>query len=327
MNSDSEVLTAAQIDEINDQASQHLHRGMELMETDQAEAVVEALGCFERALELRLRLPVDSAPPLRHALAACWLNRAEALMRLGGPEAIAAALQSFDAALALQRSLPLAGDPRFRRRLAIAHQNRGLALLAQDPPAAGEAVLALQEAAMVLEDEQAAEIPDRSFLLSAVWVNLANTLMLHTSDEAAVAARDASLRAIALVEQTEASELHSAEVGLKARHTLCRALVVCLSSPAATDETLRDDIHAATDAADDALALARQWEQQGVDRFRGIAVDLFRFGARMYAFYQPQFVQEFVHDNLDPAKSSAAYVGAPEMQAVAAEALQQAGTA
>ena len=35
--------------------------------------------------------------------------------------------------------------------------------------------------------------------------------------------------------------------------------------------------------ADDGLVLARRWEQKGVARFRGIAYDLFRFGARVYA--------------------------------------------
>ena len=29
-------------------------------------------------------------------------------------------------------------------------------------------------------------------------------------------------------------------------------------------------------------------------------MDLFRFGARVYARYQPQFLNEFVLDNLDP---------------------------
>ena len=64
-----------------------------------------------------------------------------------------------------------------------------------------------------------------------------------------------------------------------------------------------------TDAVDDGLTLARRWEQAGVARFRDIAYDLFRFGARVYAVYQPQFLNEFVLDNLEPTRPSADYVG------------------
>jgi hypothetical protein len=81
-----------------------------------------------------------------------------------------------------------------------------------------------------------------------------------------------------------------------------------------------EDVHEATDVADEALELARHWERQGVSRFRPIAYDLFRFGARLYAVYQPQFLDEFVADNLDPARSSADYVESAEMQAAAHEA-------
>jgi hypothetical protein len=80
-------------------------------------------------------------------------------------------------------------------------------------------------------------------------------------------------------------------------------------------------VGAATDAVDEGLAIARQWEQRGVDRFRGLAYDLVRFGTRVYRLYQPQFLSEFVLENLDPARSSGAYVGSPEMRAAALESL------
>ena len=59
---------------------------------------------------------------------------------------------------------------------------------------------------------------------------------------------------------------------------------------------------------DDALALVRRWEQRGITRFRTIAYDLFLFGARVYAGYQPEFLDEFVSDNTDPRSSSPDYV-------------------
>ena len=82
-----------------------------------------------------------------------------------------------------------------------------------------------------------------------------------------------------------------------------------------------DDVHDATDAVDDGLALVRVWEQREVIHLRPLAVDLFRFGAHIYARYQPQFLQEFIEENMDPAHSSAAYVESAGMQQAAQEAL------
>ena len=61
-----------------------------------------------------------------------------------------------------------------------------------------------------------------------------------------------------------------------------------------------EDVHEATDAVDDGFALVRSWEQRGGPWFRGLAFDFFRFGARVYAHYQPQFLEEFIEDNLEP---------------------------
>ena len=83
-----------------------------------------------------------------------------------------------------------------------------------------------------------------------------------------------------------------------------------------------DDVHEATDAVDDGLALVRRWEQRGVESFRAVAFELFRFGARVYARYQPQFLDEFIADNMDPALSSPGYVNDPDMRLAAHEAHQ-----
>ncbi len=57
----------------------------------------------------------------------------------------------------------------------------------------------------------------------------------------------------------------------------------------------------------------------GVDRFRNLASDLFRFGARVYAYYQPHFLHEFLSEQLDPRQSAHAYVRSREMQDAARE--------
>ena len=103
-----------------------------------------------------------------------------------------------------------------------------------------------------------------------------------------------------------------------ARHVLCHTMARHLS--ATSDGTVTEDVHETTDIVDEGLGLARRWEQAGVVRFRAIAHDLFRFGARVYALYQPHFLDEFVRDNLDPDRSSADYVDSQEMQAAAEDA-------
>ena len=92
--------------------------------------------------------------------------------------------------------------------------------------------------------------------------------------------------------------LSAAEVGLKARHVCCRALLPRLFEPQ-VDASIPHEIHQATDLVDEGLALARRWEQEGVTSFRDLADDLFRFGARLYGRYQPQFLVEFLGDNTD----------------------------
>jgi hypothetical protein len=81
------------------------------------------------------------------------------------------------------------------------------------------------------------------------------------------------------------------------------------------------DVHGATDAAEVGLDLARRWEQKGVARFREIAVDLFRFGIRVYAKYQPQLLREFIAENMDPIRSSREYVESSAMWLAAQEGL------
>lgn len=203
----------------------------------------------------------------------------------------------------------------------MAYQNRGLALRTQGPSGAKEALAAFTDAIAVLDHDHAALISDRQYLLAVVWMNLANARASEATAESQSPARDAAVRAMALVADLEANDAEAAEVGLKARHVLCRTIAARLSRPTASDETMPDDIHEATDIVDDGLDLVRRWEQKGIARFRGIACDLFRFGARVYARYQPHFLSEFVRDNMDPGQSSSDYVESPEMRAAAQEAL------
>lgn len=311
-----------------------MKRGIALMESDEPAAIVEALTYFDRALALRLDLPLDEFPRLRYGLAACWLNRGDALVRLGDPARLPAAVHAYDEGIAAMRDLDLFADPLYPRRLVIAHQNRGIARLAQGPDGLNDAVRSLAEAIAILDGEPAAAMPDREHLRAAAWMNLANVHAADPSHASDTAAHDAARRALTMVAELEATDPAAAEVGLKARHVLCRIVAVRLTSSGAPapgaidaigapdDLTMPDDVHEATDAVDEGLALVRQWEQRGVPHFRLLACDLFRFGARVYARYQPQFLEEFVLENVDAAQSSREFVLSEELQAAAHEALE-----
>jgi hypothetical protein len=77
----------------------------------------------------------------------------------------------------------------------------------------------------------------------------------------------------------------------------------------------------AADAVDEGLRLVRHWEAAGAECFRALAVDLFRFGSRVYQTRQPHFLTEFLLENLDPGQSPGALAGNPEMHAEAMRAL------
>jgi tetratricopeptide (TPR) repeat protein len=305
---------------INQQASVLMKQGIRLMESGDADVLDQAIDCFDRALDLRRQLPIDAVPLFGYGLAACWLNRADAIVRLGDSGRFSDALRSYDEAIVLLNRLPLEADPRFPRRLAMAHQNRGLALQLLGPARATETVAAFEAALAVLNGGDADRIADRQYLLAAAWVNLASVHVSVETESAWTLARDAAMRALSLAKAAEEDDVNSAEVGLKARHLLCQTVARRLIATA-DDVTVSDHVHQATDLADDGLGLARRWEKRGVIQFRSVAYDLFRFGVRVYARYQPQFLHEFIADNLDPGQSSAAYVGSAEMQAAAREAL------
>lgn len=294
-------------EQIDAQASEWMKRGITRMADNGREAIDEALRYFDSAIELRNQLPIDEAPLYRYGLAACWLNRAEARMRLDDPSQFSIALRDCEQGIQLLRGLSLDQDARFPRRLVIALQNRGLLLFAQRRIAEG--IDAFGDAIDCLVSDSAQAIPDRRYLLGAAYLNLALANAEAADPVSESAANDAATKAMNLAIPTEANDPASAEIGIKARHLLCRLLTARLGS--ATSE----EVHQSSDLADDALSLVQLWEKRGITRFRGLAYDLFRFGARLYGTYQPHFLNEFIRDQIDPARSSQDYVESPEVRA------------
>jgi len=289
-----------------------MKEGIRLLDSNQA---AQALPLFERALELRLQLP-QTNPVYAFGLAACWLNRGDALKHRGDAAAIAEAIASYDAGLAALQPLPLDSDARFPRRLAIGHQNRGLLLLAQGRLDA--AVNDLHTAIGVLERAESSAIEDRQYLIAAAWLNLAMARAAMPGADAQLAARHAALRAVALSAERESHDAAFAQIGLTARHLVCRTMIDRLTQT--PGDAIEHDVHEATDAVDEGLELARAWERQGHSTFRELACDLLRFGSRVYASHQPQHLEEFINENVDPKLSSDAYVSSEEIRSAVEEA-------
>ena len=310
----------AEVEAINAEASVLMKRGIAFLEEPRREAHIDALQCFDEALALRRQVPAGHSSTQGYLLAACLLNRADALVRFNDAGPLAAALTSFDEAIEVLQALPLAEDPRYARRLALAHQNRGLALqIRSRPDDVTEAADSFAAALAVLDDDLSAAIDDRDQLRATVWLNLANLHVRESAIEALGETRDAATRSLNYVRGMENDDAQAAVIGLHARHVICRACAVSLTETS-KGGGMPEEVHEATDTADDGLGLVHRWEQRGIDAFRMLAVDFFRFGARVYALYMPQFLEEFIAENMDPARSSPGYVNDPHIVAAANEA-------
>ena len=284
------------VDTVNGEASALVRQGIEILAKAEPESAARALACFDRALDLRRQLSIEARPMLQYDLAGTWLNRADALVRIGGTESLRAALCAYDTAIEWLRALPLAADSRFPRRLAIAYQNRALARWSHGGGDADLAKEDFHQALVTLGGDHCDALPDRAYLTATVWVNLADVQANGPTEDGWRRAIESTNEARRLIADAERKDASAAEVGLTARHICCRAVARCLSSCQDVTGVVPDDLHVATDAADEGLELARLWEGHGIQRFHDVAEDLFRFGARAYGMFQPHFVEEFLSE-------------------------------
>jgi hypothetical protein len=297
-----------------------MKRGIALLQENTTASLTASMRWFEAAIKLRRTLPLDENPWYRYVLAAGWMNRGDALTRLGARENLADALHSYDQALRLLRTLELESNPLFRKRLALAWINRGITLQEQETAESlGAALESFNEAIDVLRDPFVLDCAENRLALASALANRGNAL-LRIKPPSAALARESVEQALALIGGIEEQDLLAAEIGLKARHVLCRALAGQLADRTATIPS-EDLVAAATDAVDDGMKLARLWETRGERRFRDLASELFRFGARAYQMHQPHFLTEFLLENLDPCHSNDAFAIDPKMHVAAGAAL------
>ena len=266
----------------NAKASKWMKRGLALLNENTTASLTESLRCFDHAITLRRTLPLNGSHWYRYVLAAGWMNRGDALTRLGSPENLAEAVRAYDEALAILQTLDLTKDPLFRNRLGLAWMNRGVTLQQQRAPTA------------VMSFENALAIADEPAVRAASLTNYGNALLQFKTRDL-TKARHAFQEALPLLVEKELTEIDAAEVCLNARRGICRVIASQLADASSPDPDL---ISAATDATEEALNLARHWQQRGENRFRERALEMIHFGARAYQLYQPHFLAEFLTEML-----------------------------
>lgn len=304
-------------EDANHLANLWTNRGMTLLDEGSAGALAEALSCFDRAVELRQRLPLEANPLFVWGLSAAWMNRADVLSRLGQPGQLAEALSSYDKAIQLLHRMPLDEHPTYRARMALAWMNRGLTAQAQGTQASmEEALRCFTQSIHEVPGGGHSAHPEQRRIVCCAHLNRGHAF-LNVQPAQPGPAREEAFAALGLAAEFERSEILAAQIGLQARHLLCRAVAYLVD----LGEVPADWITETTDAVDDGMALARRWRQSGDDRLQNMETELFRFGALIYRLCQPHFLAEYLLESMDPDRSAGAPVSEEKMHHIAADAL------
>jgi tetratricopeptide (TPR) repeat protein len=217
---------------------------------------------------------------------AAWKARGQAREAEGTAASLAEALRCYDEALALLRADP-AALAAVRLEHGIVWMNRGNALQKIGTPAKlAEAVRAYDEAIAILPvgDGDVAQNA-----LGAAWLNRGRALQsLGGAGHLAEALRSQE-RAVALLRPLDQGGDCYFQLNLAGA---CLNLATLLAA--------RGRLVEAADAIDEGLLVARR-KGPGAAALRPVVARLFHLGAQLCAVNQPQFLVEFVRENLDPA--------------------------
>jgi len=257
-------------------SKRHMRDGIARLEAGDWPA---ALGHFERAIELREAGPWRGDVESAWLLAAAWINRSDVLRFLGEPEQ---AIASLDRAIDAMNFVPLADHPGYANRLLLAWINR--ATTCGEMKLTDDALAGFSTAADLLAQWGESSSVERKLLTSMLHANRARVLL---DDSRTIEGWRDSQRAVEILDGLEPAAV-VAEAAIRARAILCRALAELLDEPRGAEQA-QDWIARATDAAEEALALARA----SGDRGPWVA-DLVRYGAHIYRICQPHFLGEFI---------------------------------
>ena len=283
-----------------------ISRGKSLQRLGSAEALTEALRCYDETIAV-VGEPTDTMPlELRNTLGAALMGRAGLLQRSGGAAGISGAAQTLEQAVVC---LQACGEhPLARRNLASAWTNLGH--VRQETG---------QLATAVDAQSQALAIIDGLFLVEPEAVRVERATILLNLGQAQCATHDTptglgNLRlAISSLVERAASDPTAADTVLRARHALAVTLGAQVAAAAPSEVARASWMAEASDAVEEGLTLINGWGERAV-WFTAIGNRLFDFGTWFYRTQQPQFLGEFLLEHLgtdtDRARTAAAAVQA-----------------
>ncbi|MCF3649294.1 hypothetical protein [Synoicihabitans lomoniglobus] len=289
-----------------DSAREWLERGHLLAASGQHGDLVAALDCYDRARNFCDAATGD--PDNLRQLGLAWMNRGNILQQLGESQDCESALDAYDTALAAFRTIR--HQPGVLNTIGAALLNRGGAHQRHGLIRAAIADYALART------ELAPLVPDGDFSATRNAAGATINLIQLQLEQAAVPP-DA-------LDQLAA--MHDALSARAARDSIAATLSLEISR---LELLLRErdldsnSLADFTDTLEAALALAVNWCHRPHPTASRLAAQLFEFGARTYAAYQPQFLLEYLRDALDPVTGPAPFARQPMYQQIAAAVLRQ----
>jgi len=281
-----------------------------------AESVAGAVQSYRKAIELLGAHPAEQA---RRELGITWMNFGNARQKQSDPAASEEAVRAYDDAIALLEGGNSSDAFALRNSVGAAWMNRGHALQRRgDGDGITAAIASYDRAIALLETLPPGENPFFIINLAAAWLNRAQALLsLPTPD--ADSAHVAAGKALQLTVGNARTDPMAADIALKTYHALSAALSHRLSRKPEAPLVAETG-----DTIDDALALVRHWETQGVEGIRRFEIVFYRFGARFYLAHQPRFVTEFLLETLTHVSTPGVTADDGELYSIATSTLAQA---
>ncbi|MDP0501310.1 MAG: hypothetical protein Q7P63_14550 [Verrucomicrobiota bacterium JB022] len=268
-----------------------------------------ARGCYQVALQHLKGLP--DVPRYLHRVAGTWLNLANCEQLL---ERHAEAVAAYDEAEAVLtgREHHTQGQSFDALRIRI-WLNRANTLTQL-----GETGRALADLDRVIGDLQTS---DPSLELAAAFANRANLLTTYEDESHLGKARRCAREGWELARPLAHDNAGWAEVALQAARAELQALTLLV--PLLGQKVDTDDLYfAASDLADEAMALYRAWQTQYQPALQPLGRRIFHLGAQLYAHAQPQFLSAFLCESLDESAAPDAVCHDESLRASAQAALE-----
>gem|GEM_PF-5223300 len=304
------------MDEMSDQ---WMKQGIAVMSNPSGD-LDEAERCFDEALNLRRRMPLDQSPWYPYHLAGTLLNKAELAMKTESSTRSKAVSGWFHEAIKLLDTLPPNKHPLFERRQVIALLNAGIHRELE-----GDLDKAAQLAEKAFKRTIVSKMlnrDDRNRLLTTAQLQLLGARIENKTIP--WNAIEANLREI--LRRTKREERLRPEwfaLGLKTRLLLARWKGRVLSGPELGNGERDQAFYEASDVIDEGMKTVRSRFATKANFNLPELWEMFHLGCELYLNHRIHFLPEFILENLDPVASAGALGDSPQMHAIALDSIKK----